>query len=223
MSRVVESDAPRGVPGTTAHGSSGRSAHATADGTEVEGTQVARLEAAAGAGPGTAQETQPETDAGTAPHAAHQAQPEAGENGPEQLSPEEAERRAQVMAERYGTVDHKRRRRGLWVLIGALSTVGIAVLVMIGVGFFAPDANGQRVGFEVVDDTEVRVLFDVTKPEDSTASCTLEALNVGYGQVGLREIVIGPQDQHTVRVRETVATTEKATTGLVRDCRLIDG
>src|SRR5699024_6989446 len=200
MSRVVESDAPRGVPGTTAHGSLARGGHTTAEGT------------AAQRGP----------DAPTAPHAARPAQPETGEDGPEQLSPEEAERRAQVMAERYGTVDHKRRRRGLWVLIGVLSAVGIAVLVMIGVGYFAPDANGQRVGFEVVDDTQVRVLFDVTKPEDTTASCTLEALNVGYGQVGLREIVIGPQDHHTVRLRETVATTEKATTGLVRDCRLID-
>lgn len=142
--------------------------------------------------------------------------------GPEPESPEAAERRARLMAERYGTVNHKRRRRGMWVLIAALSTVGVAVLVMIGVGFFAPDANAQRVGFEVVDDTEVRVLFDVTKPEDTTASCTLEALNVSYGQVGLREIVIGPQNHHTIRLRETVATTELATTGLVRDCRLID-
>lgn len=141
--------------------------------------------------------------------------------GPEPGSTASAERVAQVMAQRYGAVDHKRRRRWLWITVGVLSTIGAAVLVMIGVGFFEPDATAQRVGFEVVDASEVRVLFDVTKPEDTTASCTLEALNVGYGQVGLREIVIGPQDHHTVRLRETVATTEMATTGLVRDCRLI--
>lgn len=179
---MVESDAPQGVPGQTAHASPDAAAHITTTAAEQP---VAAAEDA-------------------------------------RLSAEDAGRRARVMAERYGTVNHQRRRRWLWVLVGALSVAGIAVLVMIGAGFFAPDAEGQRVGFKVVDDTEVRVLFDVTKPEDATASCTLEAQNVSHGQVGLREIVIGPQDHHTVRLRETLATTEPATTGLVRDCRLID-
>ncbi|HLS63218.1 MAG TPA: DUF4307 domain-containing protein [Ruania sp.] len=130
---------------------------------------------------------------------------------------------AELLAERYGapTPPH-RRRRALWLTAGGLGAVGIAALVMIAVGFFEPDATGSQVGFDVVDDTQVQVIFDVTKPEEATATCTLEALTEGYGQAGIVDVTIGPQQQHTTRITTDIATTELATTGVIRECNLVD-
>lgn len=134
-----------------------------------------------------------------------------------------ADRTARVMAERYGRPPSpRRRRRALWLTAGSLGVLGVATLVMISIGFFEPDATASQVGFDVVDDSRVQVIFDVTKPEQATASCTLEALNEGYGQVGIVDVTIGPRDHHTTRVTTDIATTELATTGVVRECRLVD-
>ncbi|WP_147918164.1 DUF4307 domain-containing protein [Ruania zhangjianzhongii] len=135
----------------------------------------------------------------------------------------QAERTAQVMAERYGSRPPvRRRKRALWLTAGSLGTIGIATLVWISVQFFDPDATSEQVGFDVVDDTQVQVIVDVSKPNEATATCTLEALNEGYGQVGITDITIGPQDQRTTRLTVDIATTELATTGVVRECSLVD-
>ena len=133
-----------------------------------------------------------------------------------------AERTAQVMAERYGapTPAHRRRRR-LWLTAGSLGVLGIAVLVWISIEFFAPEATSEQIGFDVIDETHVQVIVDVSKPLDRTATCTLEALNQGYGQVGIVDVTVGPQDQRTTRLTVDITTAELATTGVVRECTLV--
>jgi len=129
---------------------------------------------------------------------------------------------AELLAERYGApTPPRRRRRAFWLTAGGLGAVGTAALVMIAVGFFEPDATGSQVGFDVVDDTQVQVIFDVTKPEEATATCTLEALTEGYGQAGIVDVTIGPQQQHTTRITTDISTTELATTGVIRECNLV--
>ena len=135
----------------------------------------------------------------------------------------QTERTAQVMAERYGAATPARRhRRALWLTAGSLGVLGIATLVWISVQFFDPEATSEQVGFDVVDETQVQVIVDVSKPNDATATCTLEALNEGYGQVGITDVTVGPQDQRTTRLTVDIATTELATTGVVRECTLVD-
>ena len=134
-----------------------------------------------------------------------------------------AQSTAELLAERYGApAPPRRRRRALWLTAGGLGAVGVAALVMIAVGFFEPDATGSQVGFDVVDDTQVQVIFDVTKPEEATATCTLEALTEGYGQAGIVDVTIGPQQRHTTRITTDITTTELATTGVIRECNLVD-
>ncbi|MBZ2196602.1 DUF4307 domain-containing protein [Occultella gossypii] len=135
----------------------------------------------------------------------------------------ENEPSAALLADRYGRrPDGGARRLRARVLIGVLAAVGIAVLVWIAVDMFAPSVDSRDVGFHVVDSESVRVTFDVTKPAERSAVCTLEALSTGYGQVGLLEVEIGPQPADTVRITSEVATSELATTGLVRACTLTD-
>jgi Domain of unknown function (DUF4307) len=118
---------------------------------------------------------------------------------------------------RYGrALSPVRRRVGIAVL---------AVLVAAAVGWFAwasysgrQSATGTDVGFVVVDDSTVRVTFDVTKPKDATARCTLEAMDSGFGVVGTVQVRVGPSDHGVVRQTATVRTTNRATTGRVTSC-----
>ncbi|SEE96525.1 DUF4307 domain-containing protein [Ruania alba] len=131
---------------------------------------------------------------------------------------------AAMLAERYGRRpgQDRRSRRSTRIVAIVCAILGIAVLVLIGTNVLRPAATAQDVGFAVLDDSQVRVTFDVTKPDDRSATCTLEALNTGFGQVGLLEVVIPPAEGPTTRHTATVATTELATTGVVRDCELLD-
>jgi hypothetical protein len=62
--------------------------------------------------------------------------------------------------------------------------------------------------------------FEITKPMDAIAVCSLEALNEQFGQVGYKTIEIGSQETGKVRLSVSINTTELATTALVDECRL---
>ncbi|WP_159620083.1 DUF4307 domain-containing protein [Ruania rhizosphaerae] len=131
---------------------------------------------------------------------------------------------AELMAQRYGQRpgDAARRRRWTWVVASICAVLGLAALTMVSVQFFEPTVTSQDVGFEVVDAETVRVTFDVSRPVGREAQCTLEALHTGFGQVGLLEVPVPASTEHTTRMTAEIATTELATTGIVRECRLID-
>ncbi len=80
--------------------------------------------------------------------------------------------------------------------------------------------QSQDIGFSVKDPTQVILDFELTKPMDAVAVCSLEALNEQFGQVGYKTIEIGPQETSKVRLSVSINTTELATTALVDECRL---
>ena len=123
-----------------------------------------------------------------------------------------------LMASRYGHKPKRSKKYWLW-----LSAVGIA-LMAIG-ALLATMANfnpvqSKDIGFSVKDATQVILDFEVSKPKDATAICSLESLNEQFSQVGYKEIEIGPQETDTVRFSVSINTTELATTALVDECRL---
>jgi hypothetical protein len=122
-----------------------------------------------------------------------------------------------VTDDRYGRARSPVRRRA-----------GIAVLVVVAaaaLGWFAwaaysgrESATGTDVGFVVVDDGTVQVTFDVTKPKEATATCTVEAMDSGFSVVGTVRVSVGPAEHGVVRRTATVRTTNRATTGRVTTC-----
>ena len=123
-----------------------------------------------------------------------------------------------LLATRYGKKAKLSKGRWLWI-----SIVGIALMI-IG-ALIATIANynpvqSQDLGFSVKDSTQVVVDFEVTKPLDAVAVCSLEALNEQFGQVGYKTIEIGPQETAKVRLSVSINTTELATTALVDECGL---
>lgn len=123
-----------------------------------------------------------------------------------------------LLATRYGKRAKLSKVSWRWI-----SAIGIT-LMAIGV-LFASMANynpvqSQDIGFSVKDPTQVILDFELTKPIDAVAVCSVEALNEQFGQVGYKVLEIGPQETGKVRLSVSINTTELATTALVDECRL---
>lgn len=128
-----------------------------------------------------------------------------------------------LRAARYGeTASPRQRRLRTRLVVVVAAVLGAAVVVWLAIGVLQPDVTSQDVGFTVRDETSVEVVFDVHLPPGARATCTVEALSSGFGQVGLVDVEVGPTDRSPVRVRVDVATSELAATGIVRDCALQD-
>jgi len=125
-------------------------------------------------------------------------------------------------AGRYGpepTARSARRGRVGLVIAGVL---GVALLVWIGLNLAGRPVSWKDVGFHVEGPRAIEVTFEVTKPKESTVTCTITALSESYGEVGVRKVDVGPAGTATRRVTVTVQTTELAVSGTVERCDLVD-
>jgi hypothetical protein len=125
-------------------------------------------------------------------------------------------------AGRYGpepTARSARRGRLGLVLAGVL---GVALVVWVGLNLAGQPVSWKDVGFHVEGPRAIEVTFEVTKPKESTVTCTVSALSESYAQVGVRTVEVGPADSATRRVTATVQTTELAVTGTVEPCTLVE-
>lgn len=124
----------------------------------------------------------------------------------------------QLLAARYGVKTSQNSTRNR-----ILAGIGILVMILIA-GYFtlanySPVAT-KDVGFRVISDWQTEIEFELTKPIDSTAVCSFEALDNSFGVVGWNQFVFGPTDYETNRYTVTLNTYKMAVTGLVDDCEL---
>jgi Domain of unknown function (DUF4307) len=124
-----------------------------------------------------------------------------------------------VPADRYGR-SASRGRRALLAAILAAVVAGALAWFAFAAFSGSGSANGEDIGFDVVSDSTVQVTFDVTKPKDKSATCTVQALDKGFAVVGTVQVQIGPSKQSVVRRTTTVHTTNRATTGRVDTCSI---
>ncbi|WP_295702842.1 DUF4307 domain-containing protein [Lapillicoccus sp.] len=100
----------------------------------------------------------------------------------------------------------------------------VATLVVVAaIGWWTLRGSDQRidaatVSYSVVDDTEVTVSFDVTRPPGLPVTCTIEAMDVHFSVVGSADVVIPVGGVRTTHHESTVRTTSRAVTGVVQDC-----
>jgi len=125
-------------------------------------------------------------------------------------------------AGRYGPEPTARsvRRGRIGIVVAAV--VGLGLVVWIGLGMASRPVSTKDVGFRVDGARSVDVTFEVTKPRESTVTCTVSALSESYAEVGVRTVEVGPADSATRRVTVTVQTTELAVTGIVESCELVE-
>ncbi len=108
---------------------------------------------------------------------------------------------------------------GKWWAIGIVGClVGVAVAVWFGVAATWGQVTWVDTGYRVIDDRTVEVRFDVHRPAGQQVTCTVRALDKGFGTVGTVEVAVPANEQLAVGMVVTVRTTTRAVTGVVRTC-----
>lgn len=122
---------------------------------------------------------------------------------------------------RYGRVP-RANSKALLIAASVLGAVALALLIWIGLGLTKAQATSRIISFNVVDSGLTTLHFEVSKPQDRTAQCVLEALSTGFAQVGVKTVTIGPSQTESVAMFEEIRTSELATTAVVDHCILTD-
>lgn len=109
------------------------------------------------------------------------------------------------------------RRR--FVVVGViLGLLGTAMGVWFALSATATKPNWRDVSYDVVDDETVVVRFEVTKPREMTAVCTVLAQETNHGVVGRTTVTVPPSDQLSTITQTRIRTTSLAVIGTVRTC-----
>ena len=121
-------------------------------------------------------------------------------------------------SDRYGAATSPARRRLQLVLAGVVVAAAIGWIAWASFG--RPDARigVTTIGYKIVSDGEVTVTYDVSRPPGTRVTCVLRALNSGAETVGSLRVDLPAADATTTRRTDTVRTTGRAVTGVVRDC-----
>ncbi|HET7279975.1 MAG TPA: DUF4307 domain-containing protein [Dermatophilaceae bacterium] len=111
---------------------------------------------------------------------------------------------------------------GKWWVIGIVGCLaGAAVAVWFGLAATWGQVSWVDTGYRVVDDRTVEVRFDVHRPPGQRVTCTVRALNRGFGTVGTIEVTVPANDQRAVGMVVMLRTTTRAVTGQVKTCATV--
>ncbi len=106
-----------------------------------------------------------------------------------------------------------------FVVLGVvLGILGTAMVIWYALSATVDKVNWRDVAFEVPADNLVRMRFEITKPPDMTAVCTLLAQETNHGVVGRTTVTIPPASERTTYHEATIRTTSLAVIGTVRTC-----
>ena len=131
------------------------------------------------------------------------------------LTPEQE----QLLAQRYGVKSRPAKARRNQKLLA-----GVGVSALVGATWFFSSANFnpvsyKEVGFEVVDEWQTTIEFEVTAPIGTVLSCDLQAIDSSFGVVGHKTVELAGVDAQTVRYESEIRTTMRAVTAVVEICR----
>lgn len=125
-----------------------------------------------------------------------------------------------LLAERYGKSQKtQKRERRFWVVVVALTVLAFLSWAAVVTVNDAVAVKSKDLAFEVLDETQTRVRFEVTRPNSQAAVCYIQVLNQGFAVVGYKEFVIPAGEEKTSQHEIIVNTTELGVSGLVDSCR----
>lgn len=111
-----------------------------------------------------------------------------------------------------------RRLRRWWIAGIAALTLVVAALWWIGADPASPQVEAQDTGHTIVDASTVEVRFEVTAEPGTEVVCAVEALDLSFGIVGWREVVLEASERRTTGHAVTLRTAAPAANGAVSQC-----
>ncbi|GLW62117.1 hypothetical protein Arub01_03610 [Actinomadura rubrobrunea] len=103
-------------------------------------------------------------------------------------------------------------------VLAAVMAVGWAVIVA-NVGQ-TPGIAAQTVAWSVVDDSSVRIRYQVAKPKDAEVRCVVDAFDTDFAVVAYKEITV-PRGTSGITRNDVLRTSRRATGARIKDCRKI--
>ena len=108
---------------------------------------------------------------------------------------------------------------GRWWVIGILAIgLSVVIIVWLNLRVAADRITAETTGFRINDERSVTVYFEVSRPPGVAVTCTLQAMDSGFGTVGTASTPVPATDERLVKHSGTVRTTSTAVTGLVQSC-----
>ena len=123
---------------------------------------------------------------------------------------------------RYGrTPAATRRRRFIAIVVAAAFVVVFGAWVV----FAAFDGNGSKLetrdlGYTVGGDDSIDVQYTISVEAGTRVSCAVQAQSDKFAIVGWKVVDLPPAPQFTSTYTTTLATSERAVTGLIYQCWL---
>ena len=110
-----------------------------------------------------------------------------------------------------------------WWVIGTIGIgAGVALATWLGLASTLGQPQWDTTGYKVIDDSSVRVDFQVYSPDGKSLTCTVQALARDFSTVGSIEVAVAlPPQANEARSSTTVRTTSRAVTGEVRRCVIV--
>jgi len=134
----------------------------------------------------------------------------------------EADSTAARLDARYGRSPDRRRRLRL---LGWTAGVAVIVVSLLWVVFVAFDGDGSKLeardtGYEIVDDRAVDVQYTISTEPGTPVRCAVQALNNVQAIIGWKVVDLPPTEARSTTYTTSLATTERAVTGLIYRCWL---
>lgn len=124
-----------------------------------------------------------------------------------------------LLQQRYGLGNSRKRDRAFAITIGALALVGFLVWAIVFTVDDATRTSTRDVGFTVIDEFSTEVIFEVSRTPGKSVVCDVQVLSPSFAVVGLKRLPVAPSAGRSVVISTTVTTTELGTSGLVAGCR----
>ncbi|MFI5427424.1 DUF4307 domain-containing protein [Aeromicrobium sp. UC242_57] len=119
---------------------------------------------------------------------------------------------------RYGS---RQRPRWVWPVV-AVAGVALGIAFAAWVGFQKDPVSAKLWAYDVIDDKQVEIKLDVTRPDPLAVRCTIYAQAADHVIVGEKTIDIPAASKETVRVSATIETERRAVNGVLRTCVAAD-
>lgn len=123
----------------------------------------------------------------------------------------------QRIADRYG----KASRGPELIIIGAaIALVILAGLVIQLLKFSEPSVGVITTGHSVIDDGSVRITFTLQGEPDMTVSCTANAVNKQFAEVGAKQVEITMAEEREAH-ELVLNTSERAAAASIETCSVL--